>query len=247
MSFQQNIEQLKELRLSAFSERYDHDQGIPDNQALGFDERLNSYLDAQLHHNRQMRFERLMRQSKIKYKSACREHVKYTSARNLDKSTFDPLFLCEWIKRSQNIIVCGLTGTGKTYLACALGVEAIRRDNKVLFIRYPLLVEEMAMARAEGTIAKYRTKLSKFKVLVIDDWGISPIEPLVRQDLLEIIEAVTNNGSLIITSQLPISSWHDSIGESTIADAILDRIVHRSHKFELEGESMRKQGQENKL
>lgn len=240
MSFQQNSEQLKELRLSAFAERYEHDQANPDNQALSFDERLNSYLDAQLHYNRQMRFERLMRQSKIKYKSACREYVKYNSSRNLDKSSFDSLFVCEWIKRSQNIIICGLTGTGKTYLACALAIEGIRREHKVFFIRYPLLVEEMAMARAEGTIAKYRAKLSKFKVLVIDDWGISPIEPMVRQDLLEIIEDVTNNGSLIITSQLPISSWHDAIGESTIADAILDRIVHKAHKFSLEGESMRK-------
>ncbi|WP_251359714.1 IS21-like element helper ATPase IstB [Kangiella sp. TOML190] len=240
MSFQQNHDDLIQLRLPAMAEYYQLDQDNPDISRLSFDERFGLYLSAQISYQYQKRFERNLRVSKIKMTTACVENILYNTERNLQRSVMQPLTLCDWVKRKQNIVFIGATGLGKSYLASALGIEALRKDYRVFYQRLPRLLEMMESARLEGTLSRLRTRISKFHVLILDDWGVAPIEPQGRQDLLEVVEDKTGVGSLIITSQLPIEKWHEYLGEPTIADAIVDRIVHRAHRITLEGESLRK-------
>jgi DNA replication protein DnaC len=138
------------------------------------------------------------------------------------------------------VIITGPTGVGKTWLACALGQQAVRRGIPVLYWRLVRLLEDIEVARADGSLPKLRSQLNKSQVLILDDWGVAPLTSRNRQDLLEIVDDQSGNASIVITSQLPVAKWHDYIGEPTIADAILDRLVHSAHRLELHGDSMRK-------
>lgn len=166
------------------------------------------------------------------------EDIDWTPNRGLDRAVMMGLASGSWIQRHQNVIFCGPAGTGKTWLACALGEKACRMGYKTRFVRFPRLFTEISVARIEGNLTKYYRDLAKTDLLILDDWGQSLSEQ-ERRDLFEIIEDRNDRSSTIITSQLPISNWHEAIGDPTIADAILDRLIHRAHNFSLHGSSLR--------
>lgn len=234
------IGKLKTLKWFGFLKEFQYLQDTVDSRTLTTEEILERLLDSEIAAQKQRRQIRLMRAAKLKDSTACVENIDYTTHRGLERAVFYPLVKCTWLHKCQHVIITGLTGVGKTYLACALAQLAVRKDFRVLYVRLPRLLEELELAHADGSLPNLRKKLSKVQLLVLDDWGVNPLSTRNRQDLLELVEDKTETGSIIITSQLPINKWHDWIAEPTIADAILDRLVHRAHKFELHGESLRK-------
>jgi DNA replication protein DnaC len=168
------------------------------------------------------------------------EDTDYRTARGLDRALFQKLGNCDWIRHSQHLIISGPTGTGKSWLACALGHKACREGFSVLYRRAPRLFAELATARGEGRLARLLASLERTRLLIIDDWGPEPLNAEQRRDLLEIVDDRYEKGSLLVTSQVPVSRWHELVGDPTIGDAILDRVVHRAHRIELKGPSLRK-------
>lgn len=204
------------------------------------EELLETILEAELFERKERKKFRLMRAAKLKNEQARVEDIDYSPERGLEEQAFKPLITCDWVRRKLHLVLTGATGTGKTLIANALGVEAIEQDYTICYKRMPPLLDEIEQERAEGTWPNFRAKLAKFDLLIIDDWAIAPLATHQRLDLLEIIEDRTDRGSLILTSQLPVDKWHQWIGDPTVADAILDRIVHRAYHFNLKGESQRK-------
>ncbi len=207
---------------------------------LTFEDRLNLLLDKEIAFRQDKQLRMLLLKAKLKYSSACIEETDFKAQRGLSKSQLIELSLGDWIKKNRNIIITGPTGAGKTYLACALGNSACRGGVASLYIRLPRLLQEMKVSRADGSYIKLLNKLSKVKLLIIDDWGIDLLDEMQRRDILEIFEDRHQLRSTIITAQVPVDKWHEVIGEPTIADAILDRIVHNAYQIKLTGESMRK-------
>lgn len=207
---------------------------------LGFDERLYNLLEAQEIFMHNKRIATNLRQSKIKDKQASLEEIEYHSRRKLSKTVIKDLANMNFIRNHQNIIITGKTGTGKSYVAQALANRAILDGFKAYYARVPTLLEDIKISRADGTYTNLLRKYSRFQLLVLDDFGITQMSADDATNLFEIIEDRTEINSTIITSQLPVSQWYDYLNNDTVADAILDRIVHSSHRIELEGESMRK-------
>ncbi|MHB1697630.1 MAG: IS21-like element helper ATPase IstB [bacterium] len=207
---------------------------------LTFEDRLNLLLDKEIASRQDKQLRILLLKAKLKYGNACIEETDFKAQRGLSKSQLIELSSNDWIKKSRNIIITGATGAGKTYLACALGNSACRGGVPSLYIRLPRLLQEMKISRADGSYIKLLNKLSKIRLLIIDDWGINLLDEMQRRDLLEIFEDRHQLRSTIITAQVPVDKWHEVIGEPTIADAILDRIVHNAYQIKLAGESMRK-------
>lgn len=207
---------------------------------LSHDEALAQHLHAQQTYVQQNAYDRRLRQAKLKYPSACIENIDYRAERGLVPAEMAAINSLSWVDRCQNLFFIGPAGSGKTYLACAQGENCVRHEHSVLSYRLPLLLESAEIAKADGSMPKLRNKMTKCKILIIEDFALSPITPQGRLDLLEFIECRTNTGSIIITSQLPPEKWHDWLGEPTIADAILDRLVHRAYIINLKGDSMRK-------
>jgi DNA replication protein DnaC len=168
------------------------------------------------------------------------EDTDYRTPRGLDRALFQKLAGCDWIRHSQHLVISGPTGTGKSWLACALGHKACREGFSVLYRRAPRLFAELATARGEGRLARMLASLERTRLLIIDDWGPEPLIAEQRRDLLEIVDDRYEKGSLLVTSQVPVSRWHELVGDPTIGDAILDRVVHRAHRIELKGASLRK-------
>lgn len=215
-----------------------------DANKLSFDERFGILLDAEITDRDGRRIERLIRAAKLRHTSAALEDVDYRSSRNLDHATFMSLANCQWIQQRQALILCGATGVGKSWLACALGKQACRNGLSTYYVTATQLFEDMRIALAGGTINKLKRSLSKIELLIIDDLGIGGIDVNLGPSLLEIIDLQSTAGALLITSQFPVESWYDLFNDSTVADAVLDRIVHRAHKINLAGESLRKRGTE---
>ena len=234
-------EKLKALRLDAMAKAWEEQGGRPDIQGLSFDERLGLLVDAECLARENKRLARNLKEAKLKSSEACIENLEYSARRDLDKALVRTLATCQWIKEHQNVLITGATGVGKTYLACALAQQACRKGFRVVYRRASRLNEELALAHADGSYARVLAAFARANVLVIDDWGLGTLREQERHDLLEILEDRYGSGSTIITSQLPISSWHDYLGEPTIADAILDRLVHNAHRFTLRGPSKRKE------
>lgn len=240
MLFEQNCDGLKRLKLNGFLDNYKMARADPASSALSHDEMLAGHINAQLNINEQRQYRRLMTTAKLKYPQACPEDIDYVAERGLSANVMSNINTLAWVDKCQNVFFIGPTGTGKTYLSCAQGQNCIRKGITVMQFRLSQLLEMAEIARADGSLSKLRVRISKAKVLILDDWAVSPISQQGRHDLLEFIEARTTTGSLIITSQLPVEKWYEWLGEPTMADAILDRLVHRAHVICLKGESMRK-------
>lgn len=188
---------------------------------------------------RQKRFESRARAARLRHNASV-EDVDYRAARGLDRGVFLRLATCEWIRARHNLLITGPCGAGKSWLACALGHKACREDLAVAYHRMPRLFAALATARADGRYARMLRSLARLDLLILDDWGPDPLDAEQRRDLLEIVEDRYEVRSIIVTSQLPVDRWYEVIGNPTIADAILDRLVHNAHRIELKGESLRK-------
>jgi DNA replication protein DnaC len=234
------INKLTELSYKGFKEAYLHQIEDVNYDTLSFEDRLYQLLDAQDIFLRNKRIVMNHRLSKIKDKQAALDAIDYTPSRKINKTQILSLAALNFIHVKQNIIITGKTGTGKSYLAQALANKAIVDGYRVYYIRTPSLLEEIKIARLDGTYTNLLKKYSRFKVLVLDDFGVAPMQADDATNLFEIIEDRTELNSTIITSQLPVSEWYNYLNNNTIADAILDRIVHSSHRVELSGPSMRK-------
>lgn len=231
---------LLSLRLPGMAQAYEDQLNNSAISSLGFDERLGLMVEAELAQREGRRIGRLLKNAKLKAANACPEDIDFSARRGIDKRQIMDLLNCHWIQRDQHILITGPTGTGKTWLSCALAREAIRKGHSVIYTRLTRLLEEMEVAHADGSLPALRARLAKARLLILDDWGVSPLTERARQNLLEIIDDRVPGGSVMITSQLPTSTWHDYLGEPTIADAILDRILHNKHVIALKGDSMRR-------
>jgi len=236
---EQSLEKLYAMRLNGMAEAFAEQLQQTDMAELGFEERFGLLVDRQWIWREDRRMKRLLKNARLRVE-ACIEDIDYKTPRGIDKSVMLRLASCDWVKQAQNIIIVGPTGVGKTYLACALANRACRSGYSSFYIRAPRLFHDVALARADGSYAKLMNKLAKTRVLVIDDLGLAPLADVQRRDLLEVIEDRQGLTSTIVASQLPVENWHENIGDPTIADAILDRLVHNAHRINLKGTSMRK-------
>jgi len=234
------MEKLKALRLDAMAAVWAEQQKSTDVARLAFDERFGLLVDAECLFRENRRLGRLLKEAKLKIAEACVEDIDYPPRRELDKAVIRQLATCRWVQEHQNVTVTGATGVGKTYVACALAQHACRRGYSAIYRRASRLFDELTMARADGSYARLLGKLARTDILVIDDWGLTPSRDAERQDLLEILEDRYGSRSTIMSSQIPRDKWHDYLGDATVADAILDRIIHNAHKVVLNGPSRRK-------
>ena len=235
------IEKLIAMKLSGMAEGLQEQLNNNAYKDLGFEERLGILVDKEkiLRENRQLKI--LLSYAHLRHHNACFEDIDFRTRRGLSKDVILKLSQNEWIRSNQNIIIVGPTGSGKTYIACALGNSAVRQGIRTTYVRLPRLAQELKIAKADGSFVKFLSRLQRIRLLIIDDWGINPFTDDERRNFLEIMEDRHNVRSTIIASQFPIDTWHDIIGEPTLADAICDRIVHNAHKIILKGEeSMRK-------
>lgn len=239
MLIQQTQNKLRELKLKGMADAYERQLSQVSVQELSFDERFSFLVDSETSARENRKLNRLLKSARFRYQ-AFYEDIDFRPTRELDKGLFASLSSCEWVRRRQNVLLIGATGTGKSWLGCALGTQACRNGMTVLFRTAGALFEEIAIARVDGSLPKLRSQLVKANVLVIDDLGLAPIDLGIGHVLLEIIDQRADTGSLVITSQYPTERWHGFFNDPTLADAILDRIVHASHKIQLRGESMRK-------
>jgi DNA replication protein DnaC len=240
MNNNQTIEKLQQMRLGAMASL--HQQHVKDNriESVTADEYLALLTDHEWELRQNRKIERLIKQASFREKASLAE-VNYTHSRSLDKNMFTRLGTLDFIKRKENIILVGASGVGKSYLAQALGYQACLMENKVLYTNTARLFNSLKLCKMDGTYLKELKKLMKCDLLILDDFGLQSFDNSAREVLMDIIEERYNEKSTIISSQIPVSTWHQIIGEGTIADAVLDRIVNSSHRIELDGESLRKQ------
>jgi DNA replication protein DnaC len=237
MLVQQTLATLKKLRLSSMAEAY---QNPPqDSLTLSFDERFGLLVDFEWTARHDRKLARLLKEAKFRL-PACMEDIDYQYPRSLDRELMMSLKSLTWIESRQNILISGPTGVGKSYIACAFGNAGCRYGLNVRYLRIPNLFTELNAAKGDGSYPRFRRYLARMKLLILDDWGLSPFTQLEAREVLEIIEDRFQIASTIIVSQLPIESWHQLFVDPTIADAILDRLVHNAHRIEMNGESMRK-------
>ncbi len=233
------MEQTAQLSLSGFKESLEFQSEDIKYQSLSFEERLYHLFEAEINQRQDKRIKRMLTLAKLKDSSASLDQIQYLAKRKLDKSQILSLANCEFINKFQNILLTGATGTGKSFLAQAIARRAIALGYSAKYYRVTALLEEIKMARLDGSYTKTLAKISKFKLLLLDDFGVTPLKGDEINDLFEIIEERTLNGSIIITAQLPIKEWYAYLGNETIADAMMDRLIHTAHKIELNGPSMR--------
>ena len=235
------LDKLHALKLDALAAAWTEQQHQADLTALGFDERLGLLVEAEWLARENKRLGRALQEAKLKLAHACIEAIDYPARRELDKAVIRQLATCRWIEEHHNVILVGATGTGKSFIACALAHQACRKGYRAAYRRASRLFQELALARADGTYVRLLTKLARLDVLLIDDWALAPVQDAERRDLLEILEDRYGVRSTIITSQLPPAQWHDYLSDATLADAICDRLLHNAHRIVLKGPSRRKE------
>ncbi len=233
------LDKLQHLQLTGMRKALAEQTDLPDIDALSFEERLGLLVDREITERDDRRLKTRLRQAKLRQQAAI-EDIDYRHPRGLDKALIASLINGAWIKAHHNILITGPTGVGKTWLACALAHKACRDGYRVNYLRLPRLFQELPIAKGDGRYPKLLATLAKTDVLVLDDWGLSTFTDEQRRDVLEIFEDRHGRRATLITSQLPVEHWHEIIGDPTLADAILDRMVHTAYKINLKGESMRK-------
>lgn len=239
MLTQPTIEKLHAMKLAAMARAFADQMQSPDIARLSFEERFGLIVDYQMTELENKRMLNRLKNAKLRL-SASLEDLDFKQGRGLDRSTVMSLALNQWVRSHHNILVTGPTGAGKSYLACALAQKACRDGHTTLYQRVPRLLREIAVARLDGRYVKLITPIIKCEVLILDDLLISPLTRDEQRELLEIVEERYDRKATIVTSQLPVKAWHDAMQDPTLADAILDRLVHNAYKFELKGESMRR-------
>jgi len=247
MTPQQTLTQLNELRLTGMAEQLGYQFDQPNTfDDLCFIERLGLLINHETTVRDNRKVTRLLKQAKLRF-NAQSSDIDYRTKRGLHKDTVAQLLSLDWIHKSRNVLIEGPTGIGKTFLACVFGQAACEQGLSTRYFRASRLFEALTLSHGDGSYMKLLAQIAKTKLLIIDDWGLDTLNQQQRNDLLEIIEDRHGSGATLITSQLPISHWHDAIGEAALADAILDRVLHNAHKMELDGDSMRKiRAQQNK-
>ena len=234
------LDKLQQLKLTGMRRALLDQASLPEVAAIPFEERLGLLVDRELTERSNRRMQMRLRTAKLKQNTAL-EDIDFKSPRGLDRALILKLADCDWVSAHLNILISGPTGVGKTWLACALAHKACREGYSALYARIPRLLQELDVGRADGRYAKVMRQLAKIDVLVMDDWGLATLTDQHRRDLLEILDDRYNLRATLITSQLPVSNWHEAVGDPTLADAILDRVVHNAYKINLSGNSMRKQ------
>jgi DNA replication protein DnaC len=239
MLLEQTIQKLHELRLHGMSNALQEQLQNPESAHLSFEERLSMLVDSQYTWKENRALSNRIKKAGFKL-NACPEDINYHLPRGIQKALLAPLFLSNWIEKNQNCIITGPTGVGKTYLACAIGQKACRNGFSAQYFFLPKLFRALEQATAEGTLNHYLNTLSKIDLLIVDEWGMDNLKDHQLKEFLEILDDRHESHSTILTSQFPVKNWHDAMGNPTIADAILDRLIHNCLKIELSGESMRK-------
>lgn len=233
---------LNQLKLHGMAAALNEQMQATMYSTLSFEERLGLLVDREVTVRDNRRLTNLLRGARLRYSNACPEEIDFRAPRGLSKEAILSLAQNSWVKGKQNIIITGPTGSGKTFIACALANSACRNGHSAYYIRLPRLLQELHIARADGSYGKLLIRLAKYTILVIDDWGLAKLADKERRDILEVLEDRHGITSTIVASQIPTDKWHDTIGDPTIADAVLDRLVHNAHMItmSLKAESMRK-------
>jgi DNA replication protein DnaC len=233
------LEKLQRLRLFGMLKALTEQMNMPDIEHLSFEERLGLLADREITEREDRRLKTRLRQAKLKH-NACIEDIDYRAPRGLDKALMLQLSACRWVHEGLNLIINGPTGVGKTWIACALAQKACREGYTALYLRLPRLFEELSLAHGDGRFPKLMATFAKTDLIVLDDWGLAKLTAEQRRDLLELLDDRHGNRSTLVTSQLPVDHWHEMIGDPTLADAILDRLIHNAYRINLSGESLRK-------
>jgi DNA replication protein DnaC len=239
MLIQPTIEKLYTMKLVGMAEAIRSQSQDPEIANLSFEERLAMLVDRQWDWRQTKALTRRMKNAHFKFQAAV-EDIDYRHPRRLDRQLMRTLSSSEWVAHHHNLIITGPTGVGKSFLSCALAQKAVRDGFTALYSRAPRLLRDLSVARADGSFAKLLDQIAHTDVLIVDDWAMAPLSEHERRDFLEICDDRYDTRSTVLTSQVPISHWHDQIGDPTVADSILDRLVHNAHRIELSGASMRK-------
>lgn len=239
MLLQPTLEKLRAMRLLGMAQALVSQSQQPDMGRLSFEERLGLLVDEEWTYRQNRRLQRLLKEAKLRL-AAVPEDIDYHTPRGLDRGMMQALLRGDWIRAHQTVLICGPTGVGKTFLACALAHAACRLGFSARYYRVPRLLSELALAHADGSYPKRLAQLGRVEVMVLDDWGLAPLSAAEGRELLEVIDDRTQRRATVVASQLPLEHWHDVIADPSVADAILDRLLHTAHKIVLKGESMRK-------
>ena len=239
MLMQPTLEKLYAMKLVGMADAFRRDMANPESAQLSFEERFAMLVDQQWDWRQSKAMTRRMKNAHFRQQATV-EDIDYRHPRRLDRQLIRSLTGCDWVRRHHNVILTGPTGVGKSFIGCALAHQAVREGFTAIYTRAPRLLRDLAIARVDGSLGKFLDRIARTDVLVVDDWAMAPLADAERRDFLEICDDRYNTRSTVLTSQVPVNHWHDQIGDPTLADSILDRLVHNAHRIELDGASMRK-------